>query len=474
MNPFRLVNVPLLCRRQAPVVELACGSVALRSGSMEAKKAAATIFKLIFKLKPLQRLFSAGSRKSSAQKVSWLMCGMLLCGMLLVGQAASVQASSACTSDCVEINRWQFGVSLGLGMRSNPLHQGEDMPLVFLPEVSYYGERFFLKNFELGFTLLENSRHQLNALVTPGYDQMYFNRWDPFNFSDGGGLAAAPFQSPFQYVPGGYDVNISNMSGDKHGGGPTEYLPDSHPARLSISQVQGVIVNGEPLLLESSQSLTGVDGNAIWVDVHENTITITGVTQNDQIQVHGIHAEELKNHWSSNILLEDMEDTVNPLNVSIMDNQSYAVADIAHRKMAGLAGLEYSYSLDYASFHVQALTDFTHVHDGHEIRSAVVFPWRQGKNHWSLSLGANYKSRQMLSYYYGIDTRDTDITDLHFQARKAGFERMIRLDWQRPLTEKWSLRAMVQYSQLPDSINDSPLVSDQQVKALFFGGVYHF
>jgi len=48
------------------------------------------------------------------------------------------------------------------------------------------------------------------------------------------------------------------------------------------------------------------------------------------------------------------------------------------------------------------------------------------------------------------------------------------LDWQLPLSDHWSLRAMMQYSQLPDSVEASPLVSERGVGSAFFGGVYHF
>ena len=59
------------------------------------------------------------------------------------------------TDDCVAIGRWNFSVALGAGVRTNPLVNGKDIPLIVIPQVSYYGKRFFIDNLDLGFTLIE-------------------------------------------------------------------------------------------------------------------------------------------------------------------------------------------------------------------------------------------------------------------------------------------------------------------------------
>lgn len=89
-------------------------------------------------------------------------------------------ADPLCLS-CVEVGAWRFGLNIGLGVRTNPLYKGDDIPLILLPQISYYGERFFLENLDAGFTLFETPRTMLNLLVTPSYDGVFFNRWDPGN-----------------------------------------------------------------------------------------------------------------------------------------------------------------------------------------------------------------------------------------------------------------------------------------------------
>jgi outer membrane protein len=78
---------------------------------------------------------------------------------------------------------------LGYGQRSNPITDGDDIPVVILPKISYYGERFFLENLSAGWTLVENERHQLNLLSTLSFDQMYFRKWSVGNISIDGGSA---------------------------------------------------------------------------------------------------------------------------------------------------------------------------------------------------------------------------------------------------------------------------------------------
>ncbi|MCP8898869.1 MipA/OmpV family protein [Gilvimarinus xylanilyticus] len=93
--------------------------------------------------------------------------------------------------DCMAVGSWQFSVGLGLGVRTNPLYDGDDIPLVLLPEISYYGERFFLDTTSLGFTLVETPAHMLNAVATLGLEQMYFNDLSLGNFvleGTGGGF----------------------------------------------------------------------------------------------------------------------------------------------------------------------------------------------------------------------------------------------------------------------------------------------
>jgi outer membrane protein len=94
-------------------------------------------------------------------------------------------ASEGCagtSDDCVAVGHWDFSVALGAGVRTNPLVNGDNIPLVIIPHVSYYGKRFFLDDLDLGVTLAENSSNSLSLIASPGYDRVYFYRTDLQNF----------------------------------------------------------------------------------------------------------------------------------------------------------------------------------------------------------------------------------------------------------------------------------------------------
>lgn len=392
----------------------------------------------------------------------------------------------------MEVGDWRVNLGLGLGMRSNPLHGGEDNPLVLLPEVSYYGERFFLKNLEMGFTFFEDDRHQFSALITPSYDQMYFNRWDPFNFSDAGGFASGG-SSAGPIAASSYQVNISG-SMSTAGEGTVPVNPNFVASGVYVSAAQAISINERLIDLSSGdQYLFGTEGNPISVVVVGDLVSISGVAEGDRVELLGVNAggpADVSGRGGAEVAYSEGNGDADSLLISPDSDGRYRVTanasasasagsrkvttdQVAHRKMAGLAGFEYSYTFAYASLHFQALSDFTGVHDGHELRAAVILPWQVGEQKWAITIGGNYKSREILDYYYGVSARDTDIQDLHF-VPASGVERMVRLDWQLPLSDRWSLRAMMQYSQLPDSVEASPLVSERGVGSAFFGGVYHF
>lgn len=86
-------------------------------------------------------------------------------------------------------SQWQLSLGLGAGVRTNPVMDNDDIPLVVIPQVSYQGERFFIQNLDFGYTLFQNETQQFNLLVTPSYDQVFFNKWDLNNFIERSGLA---------------------------------------------------------------------------------------------------------------------------------------------------------------------------------------------------------------------------------------------------------------------------------------------
>jgi outer membrane protein len=111
-----------------------------------------------------------------------LLLAVFLAGVLSMRARAAEDSCTGPSSDCLAEGRWNFSVALGAGVRTNPLVGGEDIPLVLVPHVSYYGKRFFLDDLDLGVALLENDANTLSLVASPGYDRVYFYRTDLQNF----------------------------------------------------------------------------------------------------------------------------------------------------------------------------------------------------------------------------------------------------------------------------------------------------
>jgi len=127
------------------------------------------------------------------------MCRAALFVLFCIVCTGGAQAQSGCAAvspDCVAVGEWDFSVSLGWGERSNPIAKGSDIPLVVIPQLSYYGKRFFIENLDLGVTLYESPTHTVNLLATPGYDRVFFVRDDLQNYFITGATGSVSAPTP--------------------------------------------------------------------------------------------------------------------------------------------------------------------------------------------------------------------------------------------------------------------------------------
>lgn len=98
------------------------------------------------------------------------------------GVAFAEDDCAAPSEECVAVGRWNLSVAVGAGVRTNPVIHGQDIPLVVVPQFSYYGKRFFIDNLDPGVTLFEGETNTLSLIASPGYDRVFFYRSDLQNF----------------------------------------------------------------------------------------------------------------------------------------------------------------------------------------------------------------------------------------------------------------------------------------------------
>ena len=75
-------------------------------------------------------------------------------------------------------SKWRIGMALGYGVRTNPLIQSEDIPIVVDLDIAWFGERFFFDNGDLGLTMTDNEWLTLSAITRINSDRVFFGRTD--------------------------------------------------------------------------------------------------------------------------------------------------------------------------------------------------------------------------------------------------------------------------------------------------------
>lgn len=147
------------------------------------------------------------SRLNSIRRI---LIGMTLCcSLLLTAISSVVSAEQSCSGDCVPVGSWHFKVSLGYGQRSNPVIGQDDIDYYIVPEISYYGKRFFFDSWDLGYTLIDKEQHQFNViLLSAGFEQAFFSEWSLNNVD----LSSYTYANP----------NVEAVSPPYDGGEPTD------------------------------------------------------------------------------------------------------------------------------------------------------------------------------------------------------------------------------------------------------------
>lgn len=83
-------------------------------------------------------------------------------------------ASNYVTADDASVGEFSFRISAGYGLIENPLKARDDIEVFVLPEFSYYGERFYIENFVLGYSLVETEQFMFDLFGYFNEDGYFF------------------------------------------------------------------------------------------------------------------------------------------------------------------------------------------------------------------------------------------------------------------------------------------------------------
>ncbi|MGI9206321.1 MAG: MipA/OmpV family protein [Woeseiaceae bacterium] len=90
---------------------------------------------------------------------------------------ASTSTVAAAMSD-PGASRWQFGIALGYGLRTNPLIQSDDIPIVVDIDIGWFGDHFFFDNGDVGLTFVDNNSLTASVVARVNSDRIFFGKTD--------------------------------------------------------------------------------------------------------------------------------------------------------------------------------------------------------------------------------------------------------------------------------------------------------
>jgi outer membrane protein len=133
-------------------------------------------------------------------------------GESVSAQPASSAPAAPVTHPLPAEKNWRFGVALGMGERTNPLIQSEDIPVLVDLDIAWFGEHWFFDNFDLGFELLDRPSFTMNMVARLNSDRAFFGKTNTkyinFSYQSGGVMGPAfdpgtgdPLKNPVKFKP---------------------------------------------------------------------------------------------------------------------------------------------------------------------------------------------------------------------------------------------------------------------------------
>lgn len=166
----------------------------------------------------------------------------------------SAEQALACehNEQCLNANEWQLGIAVGIGFTSNPLVDGDNIPLLVLPDIAWYGDTFYFDNGELGYQWLNELKSSFVTYLNVDKERAFFTFWHPANILlplnrfNQVTVADGPSQSSPEQLPISID-DVGRRNWAFMGGGRWYYRPNNAEWQLSLEKDLSGTHNGEKL-----------------------------------------------------------------------------------------------------------------------------------------------------------------------------------------------------------------------------------
>ncbi|QFU21557.1 MipA/OmpV family protein [Shewanella eurypsychrophilus] len=274
---------------------------------------------------------------------------------------AEIVDSCGTEYQCIEVGRWDIGLAVGYGSRSNPLKDYDDIPIYIAPTFAYYGDSWYFDNGNIGYTLAEGERYTLNLTTSFSTESAFFHRWDPSNI----------------FITGSSKFEASALSS-----------------------------RSQPTIMAEEQSVP-------------------------------------------------------------MPN------DLENRDFTYLGGIEAYLYTKIGIINLELTHDLLNVHQGTEAKLQWLYNLAVKQWNFELALEFDWKSEEVVNYYYGIRPSESEFWSQAYKAESA-INTSLKFTSHYVLNEHWKLLFLARYTQIADEIVASPLLDEDYTSTFFLGTAYRF
>ena len=121
----------------------------------------------------------------------------IVLAIFLLASTQSVTAAESPPHSGAAESNWRLGAAFGYGLRSNPLVQSDDIPIIVDVDIAWFGEHFFFDNGDIGLTFADNDRLTASLVARLNSDRVFFGQTDTrFVTVD---LAGQPLVQEFEF-----------------------------------------------------------------------------------------------------------------------------------------------------------------------------------------------------------------------------------------------------------------------------------
>ena len=155
------------------------------------------------------------------------------------------------------------------------------------------------------------------------------------------------------------------------------------------------------------------------------------------------------------------------------EDQEPSIDALEKRRFTYLGGLEAFIYTHVGIINFSLAHDMLNVHQGTEAQLKWIYNLPVQDWNFEFALRLDWKSEEIVDYYYGIRESESPYWSQHFKAKSA-LNTGMELTSTYVMTQDWDLLLLARYTHIADAIVDSPLLNKEYTSAFYIGSSYRF